>query len=126
MKNERANPCAPKVVKWAVTICTLTLISTSGAWEPLPTRISPHETLWEGASTVLTETGDELTDIHRYREVGTGINYFDETASELRPSDPSFEIVNGKGVVRRTMHKAVFAGSTLDENVLAEIWSADG
>jgi hypothetical protein len=84
--------------------------------------------VWEKVEVVRDEQGVERQEVSRYRELGDGICYWDETIGEgaWADSEELIQIVNGKGMALKGQQKAMFAAQLDDPEGAVQIWTKEG
>ena len=73
------------------------------------TETGPHHRKWERVETITNELGEEEERIHRYTELGTGLNRWDEEKAEWIEASNVIEAFEGGAVARSGQTKVIFA-----------------
>ena len=107
---------------------------------PAPTQISldpenpeyqitengPHHRKWERVEKRVNEEGEEEEIVHRYTELGTGLNRWDEDRAEWVESSELIEAFEGGAIARGGQMKVIFSPTLGDPAGTVDILTAEG
>ena len=107
---------------------------------PAPTQISldpdnpeyqitengPHHRKWERVEKRVNEEGEEEEIVHRYTELGTGLNRWDTEKEEWLESNNVIEAFEGGAVAQGGQTKVIFSPILGDAAGTVDILTADG
>lgn len=107
-------------------IFLLARISLQAEVAPVVLERGPHHKVVEMVETVTGDDGQESASTNRYTELVTGMHTRDAVTGEWVEADPAIRIVDGKGRVDGTQHKAEFSGNVNDPAGAVKIQTPDG